>query len=232
MIKRILKSNNEMTGAMLDRGARQLIRLQNVIDVLFALLIFTLFQFMPRPEVDHFTSETMVQAFADSYMNYLVIAVGIVLILIYWNQNNMLFGNLVRTDGKHSTISILSVFCLMLYLYFVRLDMELDGAVLALQLESVSLALAGILSIFSWHYAIKHKLVSENLSRADQDSAYLKLLPEPIVAAITFPFAVMGPDIWTLAWLLLIPVTWLVKKYRHHLKFLALKKEANPAENK
>jgi hypothetical protein len=45
------------------------------------------------------------------------------------------------------------------------------------------------------------------------------------VAAATFPFAVFGADIWTLAWLLLIPVSWLLKKYRSRLKFLALKDE-------
>jgi len=119
----------------------------------------------------------------------------------------------------------------MLYLYFVRLDMELDGAVLALQLESVSLALSGFLSIYSWHYAIKKGLVSSKVTRTDQDGIYLKLMPEPVVAIFTLPFAIFGPDIWTLSWLLLIPVTWLLKKYRHRLKFLALKDETTKNNN-
>jgi len=225
MIKKLFSSKREITEATMERGARQLLRLQVIIDVLFALLIFTLFQFMPRPDVDNFTRETMVEAFANSYMNYLLIVVGIILILIYWNQNNLQFGNLNRTDGKHATISLLSVFCLMLYLYFVRLDVELDGVTLALHLESVSLALSGFLGIYSWHYAIKKGLVNDKLTRVEQDSVYLKLMPEPIVAAMTFPFAVFGPKIWTLSWLLLIPVTWLLKKYRHRMKFLALKEE-------
>ncbi len=233
MIKNLLKkSNKEVTEAMKDRGARQLIRLQVVIDVLFALLIFTLFQFLPRPDVDHFTKETMVEALTNSYMNYLLIAVGIILILIYWNQNNMQFGNLERTDGTHATISILSIFSLMLYLYFVRLDMELGGAVLALQMESVTLSLSGFLSIYSWHYAIKKGLVSDKVTRLEQNTVYLKLMPEPVVAVLTLPFAIFGPDIWTLAWLLLIPVSWLLKKYRHHLKFLALKEEGNNTPSK
>lgn len=194
-----------------------------VIDVLFALLIFTLFQFLPRPDVDHFTRETMIEVFSKSYINYLAVIVGIILVLIYWNQNNSLFGNLVRTDARHATISILSVFSLMLYLYFVRLDLELDGATLALQMESVTLALAGFLSIWSWHYAIKHDLVSESVKKTEQEGLYLKLLPEPIVAALTFPLAVFGPDIWTLGWILLIPVTWVLKKWRKRLTFLALK---------
>jgi hypothetical protein len=227
MLNKLFKKKDiALTETMIERGARQLIRLQTVIDVLFALLLFTLFQFMPRPEVDNFTRETMVEAFAQSYTNYLVIIVGIVLILMYWNQNNMMFGNLGRSDGRHATISILSIFSLMLYLYFVRLDMELDGAILALQMESITLALSGFLSIYSWHYAIKNKLISDIVTRTEQDSVYLKLLPEPIVALLTLPLATFGADIWTLGWLLLIPVGWLLKRYRVHLKFLALKEEA------
>ena len=206
-----------------EMGRRQLKRVQIVIDVLFALLLFSLFQFLPRPDVDHFTRETMVQAFADSYINYLVILVGIVLILIYWNQNNLLFGNLERSNGTHATLSILSIFSLMLYLYFVRLDMELDSTTLALQMQSITLALSGFLGIYSWHYAIKKKLITDKLTGVEQDAVYLKLLPEPVVALISFPFAWLGPDGWTLSWLLLIPVSWVLKKYRIHLKFLALR---------
>jgi hypothetical protein len=46
----------------------------------------------------------------------------------------------------------------MLYLYFVRLDLEFDGAVIALKMESIALALAGFLSVLSWHYAIKKQI--------------------------------------------------------------------------
>jgi uncharacterized membrane protein len=226
MIKNPTKgTQEELTDANLERGRRQLIRLQVVIDVLFALLIFTLFQFLPRPDIDNFTKDTIVEAFMASGTNFMIIGVGIILVLIYWNQNNMQFGNLDRTDGKHATISILSIFCLMLYLYFVRLDVELDGVVIALQLESVTLALSGFLSIYSWHYAIKNNLVSDKIKTIDQDGVYLKLMPEPIVAVLSLPFATFGADIWTLSWLLLIPVGWGLKKYRHRIKFLALKKE-------
>jgi hypothetical protein len=92
-------------------------------------------------------------------------------------------------------------------------------------MESVFLAISGFLAIYSWHYAIRKKLISDKVTRIEQNSTYLKLLPEPIVAVLTFPFAWFGADIWTLAWLLLIPVSWILKRYRLHLKFVALKEE-------
>jgi len=140
--------------------------------------------------------------------------VGFVLVLIYWGQSNLQFGNLDRTDSKHATLSLLQVITLMIYLYFVRLDVELDGAVIALQMESVFLALSGFLGLWSWHYAIKNNLISDAIKKDEQDKVYLKLMPEPIVSVLSFPFAAFGPDIWTLSWLLLIPVGYISKKMR------------------
>ena len=216
-----LATGPEATASSKERGTKQLFRLGVIIDILFALMIFNLFMFLPRPELDHFDASNMMDVLRSSYVNYLVMLVGIVLVLIYWNQSNLQFGNLEHTDGKHSTLSLLQVICLMIYLYFVRLDVQLGGLTFLLQMESVFLALAGFISIYSWHYAIKNKLISAKLSKLDQDKVYLKLTPEPVVSVLSFPFAWLGPDIWTLSWLLLIPVGWLLKKYRDRLTFLA-----------
>ena len=214
-------SDAELPESLRERGIKQLARLGVVIDVLFALMIFNIFMFLPRPELDNFDASNMMQVMRDSYVNYLVMIVGIILILVYWNQSNMQFGNLERTDGKHSTISLLQVISLMVYLYFVRLDTQLGGSTFILQMESVTLALAGFLSIWSWHYAIRNKLITSSVTKLDQDKVYLKLMPEPIVSVLSFPFAWFGPGIWTASWLLLIPVGWALKKYRDRLTFLA-----------
>lgn len=210
--KVLFESGKDITEAIEERGSKQLLRLAIIIDVLYALIIYKLFLFLPRPEVDGFTTDDLVEVLSTSYLNYLVMFVGFVLVLIYWMQSNLQFGNLERTDGKHSTLSLLQVITLMIYLYFVRLDVELDGAIIALQMESVFLALSGFLGLWSWHYAIKNKLISNTLVKDEQDKVYLKLMPEPIVSVLSFPFAAFGADIWTLSWLLLIPVGYFSKK--------------------
>lgn len=215
--KVLFESSKELTEAMKERGAKQLLRLAFIIDVLYALIIYKLFLFLPRPDVDGFTKDDFVDVLASSYLNYLLMLVGFVLVIIYWMQSNLQFGNLERTDGKHATLSLLQVLTLMIYLYFVRLDVELDGAVIALQMESVFLALSGLFALWSWHYAVKNKLVSANINREEQIEVYLKLVPEPIVSVFSFPFAAFGPDIWTLSWLLLIPVGIVAKRMRSRI---------------
>ncbi len=210
----LFESKAEVTEALKERGARQLMRLGFITDVLFALMIFQIFMYLPRPDIDNFDASNLVEVLQASYLNYLLMIVGIVLILIYWNLNNLQFGNLEMTDGRHSGISILQVISLMVYLYFIRLDMELGSEVVILEMQSIFLALAGLFSLWSWHYAVKSKKISSTLSSKEINSVYLKLMPEPIVSVISLPFAWISPLAWTLSWLLLIPVSIVLKRVR------------------
>ena len=214
-----------MTEALIEKGEKQLFRLGIIIDVLYALMIYKLFTFMPNPEVDDFGREELSTVLSESYLNYTVIVIGLVLVILYWGLSNAQFGNLKRTNGTHSALSILQVFMLMIYIYFVRLDAEFEGEVLLMQLQSSFLALAGILSVWSWHYALKNDLVSDAPTKVENSNMYLKLMPEPIVSVLTLPFALFGPDIWSLSWLLLIPIGWALKRYRSRLKFMSVKEE-------
>ena len=101
----------------------------------------------------------------------------------------------------------------MLYIYFVRLDAQFEGEVLLMQMQSLFLAIAGFLSLGSWHYALKNNLVSDTLSKVEKETMYIKFLPEPSVSLLTLPLAWVSPLAWTLGWLLLIPASWLVKKF-------------------
>ena len=180
---------------------------------------------MPNPQVDNFGREELYKVLTESYLNYTVIIIGLVLVILYWGMSNLQFGNLDRTDGKHSALSILQVFSLMLYIYFVRLDAEFGGEVLLMQMQSLFLALAGFLSLWSWHYAVKNNLISDAPTKIEKETMYIKFLPEPVVSLLTFPLAYFGPLIWTLGWLLLIPVGWGLKKYRHKVKFMNIQEE-------
>lgn len=205
MIKKILKSKKELTGAIIERGGKQLFRLSVITDVLYALMIYKLFTLMPNPEIDGFGREELFEVLTESYLNYTVIAIGLVLVILYWGMSNLQFGNLKRTNSTHSALSILQIFSLMLYIYFVRLDAEFGGEVLLMQMQSLFLAIAGFLSVGCWHYALKNNLVSDAPSKLEKETMYIKFLPEPVVSLLTFPLALFGPLVWTLGWLLLIP---------------------------
>ncbi len=187
-----------------------------VVNVLYALMIFQVFLILPRPDDPELKYSSLEQIYSDNLMMLLVIVVGLVMILIYWIQFHKLIGNLVRSSTVHASLTLFQMIFLMIYLYFVRFDMEFDGLTLALQMESIFLALAGFTGALGWVYARRNNLTSDKIDEQEEVSILYSVLPEPMAALFSLPFAVYGPGIWTLSFLSIIPfgmlLNWRKKK--------------------
>ncbi len=181
------------------RWVRQMVRLETLMDVVYALVIWRLFQFLPRPMEDE--TRTVWELFTDDPRPVLTVAIGMVIVIIYWMQNNLLFGHLERTDSKHTALSILQIFCLLLFLYAIYLGTNYEAAADLRVFESLTALLVGIPSYWAWRHAkYQGKLVSPSLPKKDADAISVRILGEPITAAITIPFAFFAPVLWEVAW--------------------------------
>jgi uncharacterized membrane protein len=212
-------NKKEKTPAQQERDKRQLGRLQTLIDVVFGLLlirVFTLLPHLTNPESGDFDPLII---FTESGENFIMFVIGFILISIYWFQNNKTTGNLISTDGKHTTLSIMQLMFLLLYFYSIRLDMETQSDVLALFMQSVFLALAGFTSVVAWVYAFKHAdLVSEAVTAQEGNEIRISILAEPLAATLTIPFAFIGPGAWNLSWLSVLLFGFLLNR-RHKKRF-------------
>ncbi len=209
----------EKTQAQKEKDERQLRRLQTLMDVVFGVLLIRIFTLLPHPVKPETGAFDPLVIFTEGGANFLMFVIGFILITIYWIQNNKTSGNLIATDGKHTTLSILQLAFLLLYFYSVRLDMETQSDVLALFMQSVSLALAGFAGVVAWVYASKQpEMVSEAVSTEEANELKISILAEPLAAVVTIPFAFVGPGIWNLSWLSVIVFGILLKK-RHRKKF-------------
>ena len=183
-----------------NRWVRQLARLETLMDVVYALAIWRLFQFLPRPMENE--TRTVWELFTDDPRSVLTVAIGIIIVIIYWMQNNLLFGHLERTDTRHTALSILQIFCLLLFLYAIALGTNYEAATDLRVFESVTALLVGIPSYWAWRHAkYQGKLISPSLSKKDADAISIQILAEPITAAVTIPFAFFTPVLWEVAWL-------------------------------
>ena len=202
------------TKADAEREARQLGRLQTLIDVVFALLIVRILVLMPNPSEITWTGRKDLLDFLAAHSGrFEVIIVGTVFILIYWVQNNRTFGNLRRTDGTHAALSIVQIVLLLLYFYFVRMGVEFKGDIASLFFQSVFLALTGFAAVAAWSYALKdRRLLSESITDLEARELRLNIMSEPITALLTIPFAWLGSGWWTLAWLANILISRLLKR--------------------
>ncbi len=204
--------------AELIRGTRQLRRLEMLMDVVYALVIWRLFMLMPRPEkIGEWRS---LSSFLSSNVElYVIVGLALIIVIIYWIQNNALFGYLDRTDNLHTAISIVQVFFLLLFLYSIRVGLDFPGESHARALESVTAALVGIASITGWRYAMKNRrLLSPEATDLKAGQISDQNLAEPIAAGITLPFAFLGPIVWEIAWLSYLPVSYWLRRRRQSRK--------------
>ena len=209
------KEKTAKSEAVLEREARQLRRLEMLVDIVFGLMIIRIFLLLPNPSSLKLTEgRHLLDELAPHADSFAVILIGLILIILYWGQNNTQFGNLERTDGRHAAMNILSLFFLLLYLYFVRLgESEFKDDVDALAMQSISLAIAGFISAGAWMYASKNRrLLSAALTEREAKERTIGFLVEPIVALFSLFFAFVSPIAWTLSWLAAIPLGWLLRR--------------------
>ena len=180
-------------------GARQLVRLETLIDVVYGVAILRVFMFLPRPMDEATRSEW--EMFMDDPRPVVTVIIGLAIVIIYWVQNNLLFRHLERTDTRHTALSILQIFCLLLFLYAIRLGTNYEAATDLRVFESLTALLVGVPSYFAWRHAkYQGKLVSPSLSKKEADAISVRILAEPITAAVTIPFALFAPVLWEIAW--------------------------------
>jgi len=188
--------------AKLERESRQLRRLEVLIDVVFAIVIWRAFMLIPKPSEGSWNWDSITAMLASNILTLVIVMIGVVVVIVYWLQNNALFGNLDRTDGLHTALSILQIFFLLLFLYSIRVGATLEASVGTRAFESCTAALVGIASAMGWSHAIRNcRLVSLNLTDEQARDLQIRIFAEPITALITLPCAFIGPWIWEASWL-------------------------------
>ncbi len=197
-----------------EREQRQLRRLETLMDVIFGITIWRLFTLLPRPE-ENPEWITLLDMLTDTWLNFAVASIALVIVIIYWIQSNLLFKYLVRTDGWHIGFSIAQMFSLLLFLYAIRVGIGLEANASTRIFESSTACLLGVFSFAAWYYALhKGNLVTDELDADEAIAITERIKAEPVTAAITIPFAA-GMWMWELSWFIYPVVVYIYnRKFR------------------
>jgi uncharacterized membrane protein len=205
--------------AKFRRESLQLQRLARMIDVVYAIVIWRIFILLPSPTAEQLRWEHIGTFLGDNIGVFLMVIIGIAVTIIYWIQNNVLFGNLQSSDSRHTILSILQLFFLLVFLVSLRDGIELGPSTGTRALESATAALVGIAGAWGWSYAIKnHRLLLPDVTEQYAYRLRDRILAEPITAIITLPLAFVGPILWEISWLSYPLVVWLVRQLRRAKK--------------
>jgi uncharacterized membrane protein len=206
----------------MERQKRQLGRLEILMDVMFALMLYRVLAPLPMPsEEDEWVWEfgAIVGLGQEIGPALLMAIIGVILIVIYWLQNNKLLGNLARTNGPHVSFSIGQLVFLVLYAYAMSIAENFDSPTTR-ALQSLALAGVGFCGFFGFRYAARERrLLSESMSDKEAEALKISVLPEPVAALLTIPLAFIGPWAWEIGWLVMLPIgSWL--RRRHDARYL------------
>lgn len=184
-----------------DPGVRQLQRLGTFTDVVYAITIWRIFDLVPRPGVAGASWPSLGAYFSSEWLALLILLVGLLFTVVYWLQSNTLSSGLARTDAKHSVLSIVQIFSLLVFLYSLRMGIEVGDALGARAFESLAAANVGLWGALAWRYASKNRrLLRDDVTDLKAKQLATRITGEPITAAITVPFAFAGPIFWELSW--------------------------------
>jgi len=183
------------------QGALQLKRLEMLSDVVFALVIWRIFMLLPRPSGESAEWDSVLELLQDEWSTFVLALLSTVIVIIFWLQNNKLLGKLRRTDTVHTAITIFQLVFLLLMLYSIGMGIRSEGELVTKVMESCTTLMVGLMSYLGWRYAMtKGDLVADDVSEDEARITLEKNLAEPITAAITIPFAFVGPVAWELSW--------------------------------
>lgn len=109
----------------------------------------------------------------------------------------------------------MQIFCLLLFLYAVKIGVDFPGQSGARVLESLTAALVGIASIAAWRRAMNNRrLLSSEIGTQRANRISDEILAEPLAAGITIPCAFIGPVTWEIAWLSYLPISYWLRRRR------------------
>ena len=203
----------------LRRESLQLQRLARMVDVVYAIIIWRIFTLLPRPTAEQLSWEHIGAFLSTNIGSFVLVIIGIAIAIIYWIQNNLLFGNLQSTDSRHTILSILQLFFLLVFLVSLRLSIEIGASTATRAFESLTALLVGIAGGWGWAYAVKnHRLLLPEVTEQYALRLRDRILAEPITATITIPMAFVGPILWEISWFSYPLVVWLVRQRRRTKK--------------
>ena len=193
----------------------QLSRLERLTDVVYGLILLRLFTLIPKPVSTDGAWHSFSEYLSQNAFTLITVVIGVMFVIIYWLQSNKLLGNLEKSDGKHTILTIIQLFSLLLFLMSLNLGVVLGASAFTRVLESSTAALTGLSGAFAWRYGIKNRrLIQPDVNDFDARKILDGVLAEPLTALMTIPFAFAGPWLWEASWLLLIPTNMVLKRIR------------------
>ena len=186
---------NDSKQSQTRRGTLLLKRLERLSDVVYAIIIWQLFMLIPTPDSVGKDWGSLGAYLDDAGITILVVLIGIGWTIVYWLQSGRHLAALESTDGWHAGLTIFQLFFLFVFLYSMKLGVDIGGMAGTWALESSSATAVGLCSLLAFQHARrKRRLLHPDVTDDEARRIAVRSRAEPLSTGITIPFAfVTGP---------------------------------------
>jgi uncharacterized membrane protein len=185
-------------------------------DAVMAIAITLLAIDLRVPDVAGADDQAFWHILGDLAPHYFSFAISFAVIAVYWSAHHRIFRYIVRWDAGLLAVNLV-------FLFFV-VQLPLLNSILgsygnlsaATAVYAFGLALLGFASAGLWVYAVRHKLVLDQLTPAFTRFVSLRAIAIPIIFLVSIPLAFISPYLAELAWLAITIGSRLVRRPNTH----------------
>jgi hypothetical protein len=185
-----------------SRGLR---RLEVFLDVLYALVAFHMFSYLPPVRDMSWTAHPfgLLGALTSHRREMWRAIMGMGVTAICWHVSATRLARLRLTDGVHTTITLVQAGLLCFFVYFAICDPTLTGGPSSRALQCGSVALAAAVGYLGWIYARWRGFIDAGTQPEHIEAIESSARTEFVTAVLNTPLSWVGPTYWTLGWMII-----------------------------
>ena len=189
-------------------------RLRFMADIVFATSMSIMILNLEIPEISDFIDTKELTKFMFRQLaGMATFFIAFMTVAVYWMKHLEHFGLTLKVDQSYIFYQLLFLAMILLIPFWnTYVSQDPDNVAFKIFL-SLNMILIGVFSFLSFNYASnkKHRLIDDQVSDTDIRSIKWQILTEPFIAAIAGGLALVDPDYWDFAFIL-IPVLFVTRK--------------------
>ena len=168
------------------------------------------------PEIaQNLTQAQVIDKLLKSIPEFEIYVLSFFVIGVYWISYHQIFNHIVGSHSAMIWLTLVFLFFITLIPLATNLQIGFGRYQIVFALYALVLAIVGVLLTVTWLYAIKNKLIDENLTQNEIHSISLESILTPVVFLLSILVSFIDLRIAYYFWIAIIPAKIILRNKYH-----------------
>lgn len=183
-------------------------------DALFAFSITFMAISLTIPQIqDNSNEKEIMEALANLWPKILQYIISFMVVSSYWIGFHRIFNHIRHTDGVIIWLTLLFLLFITFVSFATGLVVENSNSSIVMIIYSLILSSAGFISFGIWYYSSRNnEIIDRDIHPSIVKHYHLRSLIPSFVFLATIPIALIDPRFTPYTWLIIFPITRLMKR--------------------